>query len=109
MGVLIMGVVLGFRVALLELRSFYAPVAIVFGAVLSVFGIVLALLITGTTLSIIAYLGAIIGMGIVHKNGILMLDYTEHLRAAGMDLREALVQSGRRRLLPVLLPSLPPS
>ncbi len=106
MVVLIMAIVLVFTVALLEFRSFYAPVAIVFGAVLSVFGIVLALLITGTTLSIIAYLGAIIGMGIVHKNGILMLDYTEHLRAGGMDLREALVQSGRRRLRPVLMTSL---
>ncbi|PYJ27644.1 MAG: acriflavin resistance protein, partial [Verrucomicrobia bacterium] len=57
-------------------------------------------------LSIIAYLGAIIGMGIVHKNGILMLDYVEQLRAGGMELREALVQSGRRRLRPVLMTSL---
>jgi multidrug efflux pump subunit AcrB len=104
--VLIMAIVLVFTVALLEFRSFYAPISIVFGAVLSVFGIILALLITGTTLSIIAYLGAIIGMGIVHKNGILMLDYVEHLRADGMDLREALVQSGRRRLRPVLMTSL---
>lgn len=104
--VLIMAIVLVFTVALLEFRSFAAPIAIVFGAVLSVFGIILALLITGTTLSIIAYLGAIIGMGIVHKNGILMLDYVEHLRAGGMELREALVQSGRRRLRPVLMTSL---
>jgi CzcA family heavy metal efflux pump len=106
MVVLIMAIVLVFTVALLEFRSFYAPVAIVFGAVLSLFGIILALLITGTTLSIIAYLGAIIGMGIVHKNGILMLDYVEQLRAGGMELREALVQSGRRRLRPVLMTSL---
>jgi len=106
MVVLFMAIVLVFTVALLEFRSFYAPVAIVFGAVLSVFGIIFALLITGTTLSIIAYLGAIIGMGVVHKNGILMLDYVEHLRAGGMDLREALVQAGRRRLRPVLMTSL---
>jgi multidrug efflux pump subunit AcrB len=51
MVVLIMAIVLVFTVALLEFRSFYAPVAIVFGAVLSMFGIILALLITGTTLS----------------------------------------------------------
>ncbi len=106
MVVLIMAIVLVFTVALLEFRSLYAPIAIVFGAVLSVFGIIFALFITGTTLSIIAYLGAIIGMGIVHKNGILMLDYVEHLRAGGMTLREALVQSGRRRLRPVLMTSL---
>src|SRR5438045_8478677 len=58
MVVLIMAIVLVFTVALLEVRSFYAPVAIVFGAVLSVFGIVLASLITGTTLRIAAYRGA---------------------------------------------------
>ena len=104
--VLILAIVLVFTVALLEFRSFYAPIAIVFGALLSVFGIIAALLITGTTLSIIAYLGAIIGMGIVHKNGILLLDYVEHLRANGMELREALVQAGRRRLRPVLMTSL---
>jgi multidrug efflux pump subunit AcrB len=104
--VLGMAIVLVFTVALLEFRSFTAPLAIVFGAVLSVFGIVLALLITGTTLSIITYLGAIIGMGIVHKNGILMLDYVEQLRERGVDLREALVQSGRRRLRPVLMTSM---
>ena len=104
--VLILAIVLVFTVALLEFRSFYAPIAIVFGAVLSVFGIVCALLITGTTLSIVAFLGAIIGMGIVHKNGILMLDYVEHLRAGGLSLHEALVYSGRRRLRPVLMTSL---
>jgi CzcA family heavy metal efflux pump len=104
--VLGLAIVLVFTVALLEFRSFTAPLAIVFGAVLSVFGIVLALLVTGTALSIITYLGAIIGMGIVHKNGILMLDYVEQLRERGVDLREALVQSGRRRLRPVLMTSM---
>jgi CzcA family heavy metal efflux pump len=104
--VLVLAIVLVFMVALLEFRSFYAPIAIVFGAVLSVFGIVCALLITHTTLSIVAFLGAIIGMGIVHKNGILMLDYVEHLRARGLSLHEALVYSGRRRLRPVLMTSL---
>ncbi len=45
-------------------------------------------------------------MGIVAKNGILMLDIVEHLRAEGMRLVEALVRSGRRRLRPVLMTSL---
>ena len=103
---LILAIVLVFTVALLEFRSFYAPIAIVFGALLSLFGIVLALWITGISLSIVAFLGAIIGMGIVHKNGILMIDYVEQLRADGMSLKEALVYSGRRRLRPVLMTSL---
>ena len=101
-----MAIVLVFTVALAEFRSFAGPIAIVFGAVLGVFGIILALLITGTTVSIITLLGAIIGVGVVHKNGILMLDYVEHLHGAGLSLHDALVQSGRRRLRPVLMTSL---
>ena len=86
---LVLAVVLVFTVALLEFRSFYRTLAIVFGALLSLFGIVAALKLTGMSLSVVAFLGAIIGMGIVHKNGILLLDYVEHLRAAGHE-------SGRR-------------
>jgi CzcA family heavy metal efflux pump len=104
--VLGVAVVLVFTVALLEFGAFAEPIAIVFGAVLSVFGITAALLVTGTTLNIITFLGAIIGMGIVHKNGLLMLDSVKHLRAGGLALNEALVQSGRRRLRPVLMTSL---
>jgi CzcA family heavy metal efflux pump len=104
--VLLTALVLVFTVALLEFRSFYEPIAIVFGAALSVFGIVAALLITNTTLNIVTFLGAIIGMGIVHKNGLLMLDYVNQLRAQGVALRDALIRSGRRRLRPVLMTSL---
>jgi CzcA family heavy metal efflux pump len=104
--VLVMAVVLVFAVAVIEFRSFTAPIAIVFGAVLAMFGIILALVITGTAVSIVVYLGAIIGVGIVHKNGILMLDYVEHLQRQGIELRQALIQAGRRRLRPVLMTSL---
>ena len=104
--VLVMAIMLVFTVLLIEFRSFYEPVAIVFGAVLALFGTVLALFITGTSLNIVSYLGAIIGVGIVAKNGILMLDYVEHLRAQGVALDEALVRSGHRRLRPVLMTSL---
>jgi len=104
--VLLMAIFLVFTVLLIEFRSFYEPVAIVFGAVLALFGTVLALLITGTSLNIVSFLGAIIGVGIVAKNGILMLDYVEHLRAQGVALDEALVRSGHRRLRPVLMTSL---
>ena len=104
--VLLMAIFLVFTVLLIEFRSFYEPVAIVFGAVLALFGTVLALLITGTSLNIVSFLGAIIGVGIVAKNGILMLDYVEHLRTQGVALDEALVRSGHRRLRPVLMTSL---
>ena len=104
--VLAMAIFLVFTVLLIEFHSFYEPIAIVFGAVLALFGTVLALLLTGTSLNVVSFLGAIIGVGIVAKNGILLLDFVDDLRAAGLSLQEALVRSGRRRLRPVLMTSL---
>ena len=104
--VLTMAIVLVFTVLLIEFGTFYEPVSIVFGAVLALFGTVAALWITGTTLNVVSFLGAIIGIGIVAKNGILMLDLVDHLRADGIGLEESLVRSGRRRLRPVLMTSL---
>jgi multidrug efflux pump subunit AcrB len=104
--VLAMAIFLVFTVLLLEFRSFAEPVAIVFGAVLALFGTVLALWVTGTSLNVVSFLGAIIGVGIVAKNGILMLDRVDHLRAEGLELEDALVRSGHRRLRPVLMTSM---
>jgi multidrug efflux pump subunit AcrB len=103
---LMMAILLVFTVLLIEFRSFREPVAIAFGAVLALFGTVAALWLTDTTLNVVSFLGAIIGVGIVAKNGILMLDLVDHLRAKGLALEEALVLSGRRRLRPVLMTSL---
>ena len=104
--VLLMAVTLVFTVLLLEFGSFYEPIAIVFGAVLSLFGTILALWVTRTSFNVVSFLGAIIGIGIVAKNGILMLDFVRHLRDQGVDLAEGLIQSGRRRLRPVLMTSM---
>ena len=104
--VLALAIFLVFTVLLVEFGSFYEPLAIVFGAVLAMFGTVLGLWITGTSLNVVSFLGAIIGVGIVAKNGILMLDFVEHLRAEGATLEDALVRSGRRRLRPVLMTSM---
>jgi CzcA family heavy metal efflux pump len=104
--VLLAAILLVFTVLLIEFRSFYEPIAIVFGAILALFGTVMALWVTGVSLNIISYLGAIIGVGIVAKNGILVLDYNRQLRECGLDIVEALVQAGHRRLRPVLMTSL---
>lgn len=104
--VLLTAILLVFTVLLVEFRSFYEPIAIVFGSVLALFGAVVALWLAGVTLNIISFLGAIIGVGIVAKNGILVLDYFHQLRDQGMELVEALVQAGHRRLRPVLMTSL---
>ena len=104
--VLLMAIFLVFTVLVIEFRSFYEAVAIVFGAILALFGTVLALWITATSLNIVSFLGAIIGVGIVAKNGILMLDFVARLRAEGVGLVDALIRSGHRRLRPVLMTSL---
>jgi CzcA family heavy metal efflux pump len=104
--VLLSAILLVFTVLLIEFRSFNEPIAIVFGAILAMFGTVAALWMTGITLNIVSFLGAIIGVGIVAKNGILMLDFVQQLEAEGVELIEALVRSGHRRLRPVLMTSM---
>ncbi|HAO80345.1 MAG TPA: acriflavin resistance protein [Verrucomicrobia subdivision 3 bacterium] len=104
--VLLAAILLVFIVLLVEFRSFYEPIAILFGAVLALFGTVVGLWITGITLNIVSFLGAIIGIGIVAKNGILVLDHFQQLRGEGVELVEALVRAGHRRLRPVLMTSL---
>ncbi|MBI4663267.1 MAG: efflux RND transporter permease subunit [Verrucomicrobia bacterium] len=101
--VLFLAIALVFTVLLLEFRSFREPVAIVFGSLLALTGTVGALWLTGTTLNIVSFLGAIIGVGIVAKNGILMLDLVDHHLAEGVSIEEALVRSGLRRLRPILM------
>jgi CzcA family heavy metal efflux pump len=103
--VLIMAILLVFTVLLIEFGSFAQPIAIVFGAVLSLFGTIVGLWLTDSTLNVVSFLGAIIGVGIVAKNGILMLDLVDHMRMETPDIVEALVRSGRRRLRPVLMTS----
>jgi multidrug efflux pump subunit AcrB len=103
---LILAVVLVFITLLIEFRSFAHPIAIVTGAVLALSGVLLALFLTGMTLNVVSMMGMIMIVGIVAKNGILMLDAVADHLAAGDTLREALLRSGRRRFRPVLMTSL---
>src|SRR5882672_4135977 len=103
---LFLAVVLVFITLLIEFRSFAHPISIVTGAVLALGGVLLGLFITGTTLNVVSLMGMIMVVGIVAKNGILMLDAVEDHLAAGDSLREALLRSGRRRFRPVLMTSL---
>jgi CzcA family heavy metal efflux pump len=103
---LVLAVLLVFITLLIEFRSYAHPIAIVTGAVLALSGVLLALLITGSTLNVVSLMGMIMIVGIVAKNGILMLDAVEDHLAAGDTLRQALLRSGRRRFRPVLMTSL---
>jgi CzcA family heavy metal efflux pump len=103
--ILALAIFLVFTILILEFRSFSGPVAIVFGAVLAMFGAILALYISNTSLNVVSLLGAIIGVGIVAKNGILMLDFAGTLQETGIGLENALIRAGKRRLRPVLMTS----
>ena len=103
---LALAILLVFIVLLVEFRSFAHPVAIVTGAVLALAGVFAALWVTGITLNVVSMVGMIMVIGIVAKNGILMLDAVEDHLAAGDTLTGALLRSGRRRFRPVLMTSL---
>jgi multidrug efflux pump subunit AcrB len=104
--VLLLALVLVFLVLVFEFGQFSAPAAILSSAVLSTSGVLLALLITGTTFNISSFMGLIMVVGIVAKNGILLLDADQRFRAAGFSPREAMVQAGRRRLRPIVMTAL---
>lgn len=104
--VLILAVVLVFTVLLFEFRSFSAPVAILSSALLSISGVFLALLVTGMTVNLASIMGMIMVIGIVAKNGILLLDAHHKFVAAGFASEEAMIQAGRRRLRPIFMTAL---
>ncbi len=101
--VLLLALVLIFLVLLFEFRSFSAPIAILSSAVLSTSGVFLALLITRTTFNISSFMGLIMVLGIVAKNGILLLDANQKFLAFGFSAEEAMIQAGRRRLRPIVM------
>ena len=104
--VLLMSMLLVFVILMFEFRSFSHPIAILVATVLCGFGALLALFLTSTTLNISSFMGAIMVVGIVHKNGILMLDSEQVFTARGLPLQEAIFQAGRRRLRPILMTAL---
>jgi multidrug efflux pump subunit AcrB len=104
--VLLMALVLVFGVLLTEFRNFAAPTAILTSSVLSIGGVVLALLLTGTTFNVASFMGLIMVIGIVAKNGILLLDADERYRAEGANPKEAMLMAAQRRLRPILMTAL---
>ena len=115
--VLVLALALVFGVLLAEFRNFSAPIAILTSSVLSISGVVLALLITGTHFNVASFMGLIMVIGIVAKNGILLLDADEKFRAradgpfpTGPDgaeprdlARDAMLHAAQRRLRPIVM------
>ena len=96
-----------FIVLVIQFRSYLKPLIILFAAPVSLVGALLALWITRTPLNISSFMGLIMLVGLVVKNGIILLDYTDRLRAErDMPLADALREAGRVRLRPILMTTL---
>ena len=104
--VLVLALVLVFGVLLTEFRNFAAPVAILTSSILSIGGVVGALLITHKTFNVASFMGLIMVIGIVAKNGILLLDADERFRGEGSGARDAMMMAAQRRLRPILMTAL---
>ena len=104
--VLVLAIVLVFTVLLFEFGNFAAPVAVLSSALLSTCGVFVALLITGVTFNISSFMGLIMVIGIVAKNGILLLDADQKFRAEGVPAEQAMIRAGERRLRPIMMTAL---
>jgi multidrug efflux pump subunit AcrB len=104
--VLLLALALVFGVLLAEFRDFSAPTAILASSILSTAGVVFALLITGITFNVASFMGLIMVIGIVAKNGILLLDADQKYRAAGMSAYDSMLNAAQRRLRPILMTAL---
>jgi multidrug efflux pump subunit AcrB len=86
-----------------QFGSFLQPVAIMISLPLSLTGVLIALLVTHTTLNIFSMIGLIMLMGLVVKNAILLVDFANRARAEGKEVDEALLEAGQVRLRPILM------
>jgi len=101
--VLLLALALVFGVLLAEFRNFPAPIAILTSSVLSISGVIIALLITHTSFNVASFMGLIMVIGIVAKNGILLLDADEKFRSEGVSAAEAMMHAAQRRLRPIVM------
>ena len=100
---LVLGIVLAYMVLASQYESFIHPITVLLSMPFSFIGAFLAILITGKTLNIFTFIGLILLMGLVKKNAILLVDYTNTLRARGMERKEAILTAGPVRLRPILM------
>jgi CzcA family heavy metal efflux pump len=104
--VLTLAILLVFIVLLFEFGNFAAPIAILCSALLSTCGVFLGLLITGKSFNLASFMGLIMVIGIVAKNGILLLDADQKFRGEGMSPLDSMIRAGERRLRPIMMTAL---
>ncbi|MDQ6719003.1 MAG: efflux RND transporter permease subunit, partial [Gemmatimonadota bacterium] len=100
-------VLLMYLILVMQFGSFIEPLAILLSLPLSLIGVMLALMITGSTINIMSLIGVILLMGIVAKNAILLIDFAKWARERdGLSRRDAIIQAGAIRLRPIMMTTL---
>ncbi|HOJ50190.1 MAG TPA: efflux RND transporter permease subunit [Spirochaetota bacterium] len=103
----LLGILLVYMIMAAQFESLLDPFLILFTIPLSLIGVIWLLFLTGTEFNVVGFIGAIILLGIVVNNGIVLIDYTKQLREKhGFGLFEAIIEAGKTRLRPVLMTSL---
>ncbi len=102
---LVSGIALMYLILVMQFGSFTAPLGVMLSLPLSLIGVVLALLVTKSTLNLMSFIGVIMLMGLVAKNAILLLDAARAMEAEGMDREDALMAAGKKRLRPIMMTS----
>ncbi len=103
---LLLAIIMVYMVMASQFQSLVDPFIIMFTVPLGLAGVVWALFLTNTSLSVTSFEGIIVMVGIVVSNGILLIDYINRLRKSGVELHEAVTLGGRTRLRPILMTSL---
>jgi len=98
-----LALMLMYFVLVVQFGSFLDPISILISLPLSLIGVMLALVLTGSTLNIMSMIGIILLMGIVAKNAILLIDFAKWSEEKGMPRHEAIIEAGRARLRPILM------
>jgi multidrug efflux pump subunit AcrB len=101
-----LSLVLLYLILVAQFRSVLDPVLILLAVPTGVIGVLLTLLVTGTTLNVMSLMGLIMMVGIVVSNSILIVEFAHRLEENGMSVREAIISSCRIRLRPILMTSL---
>src|SRR3984885_5824263 len=104
--VLTLSVVLLYFILVAQFRSFIDPVIILLALPPGISGVLLVLVITGTTMNVMSLMGVVMLAGIAMSNSILIVEFAHHLRLEGRGVSEAIVESCRVRLRPILMTSL---
>lgn len=100
---MLLGILLVYLIMVALYESVVYPFVVLFSIPVALIGALLALALTMESLTIFAIVGLIMLLGLVAKNGILIVDFTNHLKEKGMSVKEALVEAGKERLRPILM------